>query len=390
MSEPTAGENNAVVSRAQAKAKRDKAIRQLRDTGMTDQEIANALGLDNLSELSGAEPENSERVSVDRKTVRQSKEIERQPNTVDDPNEPLDVEVIELGDLRSTSPMVNGVGYANPLPEAEKPQAEAFNLDNPMNEVANQDDSSPYTRWSEKWWERAKPEVRAKRCKAKNRNGSQCQRAAITGAVVCYTHGGAAPQVKQKARARIENESDSLARALIDIARDEKVSNAVRVKAINSLLDRAGLKAPNTVVLSADETSGFDQVFTDVFTGSRAESRRNRGMEVGPNDIAALGYSGDTQSESSRASVIDADGYEVTDSNPNIEGVQGFSRDTDISGTANRPGGRGYGGVGPNSMADYDRLRGPQSDRERFRVHHVTGEDAIRVARQQRELTAGD
>jgi len=181
-----------------------------------------------------------------------------------------------------------------------------------------------------------------------------------------------------------------MAKELLGIATDPNMSAQVKLKAINSALDRAGLRAPNQVVVSAGQTTGFDEVFSDVFTGSRAESRRARGMELGPNDVDALGYSGDTQSEASRATVIDADGYEVSDSNTNIEGIQRFSRDADISGTANRPGGRGYGGVGPSSYGDYDRLRGPQSDRERFRVHHVTGEDAIRVARQQRELTAGD
>lgn len=48
------------------------------------------------------------------------------------------------------------------------------------------------------------------KCTALNGKGLPCQRDAIVGAVVCYTHGGNAPQVKAKAEERI-----TLAEALV-------------------------------------------------------------------------------------------------------------------------------------------------------------------------------
>lgn len=372
-------------AREQAKAKRAKAIHTLRKCGMTDDEIAKELGLESLGELLSDQRSRDAKRAKDRERERNSTS-DRLPAKIehagsqDDSDEPLDVEVIELGDLSSDG----GMEAAATIFAGRENSAPA------PNEVANQQNPIKYKQYSEEWWATVRPDVKAKRCKAHRKNGNQCLKAAIDGATVCRTHGGAAAHVQRAAKARLENAADRMAKELLGIAIDEKTSDSVKLKAIIAALDRAGLKPSTEVVVSAGNTSGFDEIYTDVFTGTRAESRRARGMELGPNDIAALGYSGDTQIESSRASVIDADGYEVTDSNPNIEGVQRFSPDTDISATPNRPGGRGYGGVGPNSMADYDRLRGPQSDRERFRVHHVTGEDAIRVARQQRELTAGD
>jgi len=356
----------------QSKAKWRKAISILRETGMTDEEIAAELGLPDLKVFE------SQHISTSAERPAKSSEIvvQHDSSCMDEDDSILDVEVVELS---HDGAMAGGFG-ADHLPVPLKTSAPE----------PNTADSSGYKMHSEEWWQHAKPEVQARRCKAHRKNGDQCKRPALAGTTVCRSHGGASGHVQRAARARLENAADRMAKELLGIATDPNMSAQVKLKAINSALDRAGLRAPNQVVVSAGQTTGFDEVFSDVFTGSRAESRRARGMELGPNDVDALGYSGDTQSEASRATVIDADGYEVSDSNTNIEGIQRFSRDADISGTANRPGGRGYGGVGPSSYGDYDRLRGPQSDRERFRVHHVTGEDAIRVARQQRELTAGD
>lgn len=46
------------------------------------------------------------------------------------------------------------------------------------------------------------------RCKATNRQGKRCGKAPILGGTVCRMHGGAAPQVKEAAKARIERLAD--------------------------------------------------------------------------------------------------------------------------------------------------------------------------------------
>lgn len=49
----------------------------------------------------------------------------------------------------------------------------------------------------------AVPDPMESRCKATNRQGKRCGKPHIQGGVVCRMHGGAAPQVKQKAMERL-------------------------------------------------------------------------------------------------------------------------------------------------------------------------------------------
>ena len=135
----------------------------------------------------------------------------------------------------------------------------------------------PVVKWSEEWWANAKPEVRAHRCTAHRKNGDRCKRAAIAGGRVCTHHGGSAPAVKAKARQRIEDAADRMARELLKMAVDENVSDAVKLAAIRDALDRAGLSA-HTAVSVAIAPKPWEQIFDDIAGGSRAESRRRRGM----------------------------------------------------------------------------------------------------------------
>ncbi|BBZ55905.1 hypothetical protein [Mycolicibacterium phocaicum] len=313
----------------QSKAKWRKAISILRDTGMTDDEIAAELGLPDLKEF--------ETQHVSTSAVRPAKStaivVQHDLCSVDDSDGILDVEVVDLS--------TDGA-MGEPLPHLPVPI--------PARESDSNREHEPRD-WS-------KSPVPERRCKAHKKNGERCKNAAIVGGTVCRYHGGASAHVQRTARARLENAADRMAKELLGMAIDPNVADSVKLAAIKDALDRGGLKAPNQVVVSAGQTTGFDEIYTDVFTGTRAESRRARGMELGPNDVDALGYSS-SSSEQSSAAVIDADGFDVTDSFPNNEGVQRFSPDTDISAAANRPGGGfdpRYGGVGPNSYADYDRL----------------------------------
>lgn len=74
--------------------------------------------------------------------------------------------------------------------------------------------------------------------------GERCERDAIKGGEVCYVHGGSAPQVKNKAKERIEEElKELLPQGIKEIRRileDEDANDRTKLKAIQDILDRVG------------------------------------------------------------------------------------------------------------------------------------------------------
>lgn len=126
-------------------------------------------------------------------------------------------------------------------------------------------------KWSELWWAtKAKPTAR--RCVAKRTDGSrQCLKPALAGGTVCKFHGGAARHVRNAARARLANAADRMAKELLHMATDEKVSDAVKLNAIRDALDRAGLKPGVEVEIT---TKPVDQIITQIQGGSRDAYRR--------------------------------------------------------------------------------------------------------------------
>ena len=85
------------------------------------------------------------------------------------------------------------------------------------------------------------------KCRAHRSNGQPCGRWAIVGGTVCPTHGGSAPQVRAAALQRILSEADNAVATLVrNMGGDAPPS--VQVRAADSLLDRAGLKAADVQV----------------------------------------------------------------------------------------------------------------------------------------------
>jgi hypothetical protein len=68
-----------------------------------------------------------------------------------------------------------------------------------------------------------------------------------------------------------------MAHELLKMAVDENVSDAVKLAAIRDALDRAGLSAKTAVSLEIGRRP-FEVIFDDIVSGSRAESRRRRGI----------------------------------------------------------------------------------------------------------------
>jgi hypothetical protein len=132
-------------------------------------------------------------------------------------------------------------------------------------------------RFSEEWW--ANYPQAENRCVAHRKNGNQCLKAARRGATVCRFHGGAAPQVKAKARERLELAADRMAKQLLGIATGAE-SETVKLAAVKDALDRAGLSAKQNVEVGV-ELKPYEQVLSDIAGVAhitRAESRARRGL----------------------------------------------------------------------------------------------------------------
>lgn len=86
------------------------------------------------------------------------------------------------------------------------------------------------------------------RCSAhSSQTGEPCKRWAISGATVCATHGGRAPQVKKSATERIAERIETLAGPAVTVLQElmESEDERVRFTAAKDLLDRGGFKAPD-------------------------------------------------------------------------------------------------------------------------------------------------
>jgi len=142
--------------------------------------------------------------------------------------------------------------------------------------VTHLSEPEPIDRWSRS----AHPE---RRCTAHRKTGDRCKNAARLGTTVCDFHGAKAPQVKHKARQRIEEAADRLARELLSMATDPNVAESVRLSAIKDALDRGGLSAKTAVEIEVGPPKPWELIIdatTEVVAGSRAEFRRSQ-MAIG-------------------------------------------------------------------------------------------------------------
>lgn len=145
------------------------------------------------------------------------------------------------------------------------------------------DPSTPghIVKYSEEWWASRTPEVAARRCRGHRRNGDRCAKVAMEAQTVCGTHGGRAPQAKRKAKQRIDEAQDRMAKHLLGIA-DSGESETNRLQAIKHALALGGFN-PKTAVDVSIEQRPFEDVLNDIPLGgiaqiSRAESRAARGL----------------------------------------------------------------------------------------------------------------
>lgn len=118
-------------------------------------------------------------------------------------------------------------------------------------------------RRSEEWWELL-AEPTAVRCEGHVQDGSRCRREAILGANVCGQHGGAAPQVRQRAAARIGNAADEMVKRLHAMLDDPAVDARDKIKIATDMLDRAGLNATGKLLVGVGEVDPVEALFKTI------------------------------------------------------------------------------------------------------------------------------
>ena len=89
-------------------------------------------------------------------------------------------------------------------------------------------------------------------CTANRHDGQPCRAPAIKGHRVCNRHGGQLPSVKAAAQRRLLEAADPAAASLVRIALDKGLDSRVRLAAINSVLDRAGVTPPKQFEISVE------------------------------------------------------------------------------------------------------------------------------------------
>lgn len=77
-------------------------------------------------------------------------------------------------------------------------------------------------------------------CHATTRDGEPCKSPCVTGMKVCRMHGGSSPQAKRKARLRLAELVDPAIATLARIMVDQTAKESDRIRAADSVLDRAG------------------------------------------------------------------------------------------------------------------------------------------------------
>lgn len=227
---------------------RRKAIKALRDTGMTDEEIEHELGISIEPDCGADEPEADEVIDVEIVSVEET------PSAKDDRDKPMS--------------------------RAEKAVSVALvpvRTASPRSETESSSKTGEPSMYSEEWWETVAPGTGHRRCRGHStRTGLRCKQQAMMGTTVCRFHGGSAPHVQRAAKVRLDMAADRMAANLLGLA-EYSGNDAIRLGATNSALDRAGIIRPTQVEVGPVERKPYEDIFDRIGGGSREESRARRG-----------------------------------------------------------------------------------------------------------------
>lgn len=101
-----------------------------------------------------------------------------------------------------------------------------------------------------------------------NRVTRPCYNWPMKGMSVCLFHGGGVKRVKMKAVERLASALDAVTGALVKIAMDERVPAKDRISAINSIMDRVGVRGGMEVDI---KDPGYLDVLKGLFEGKKSQ-----------------------------------------------------------------------------------------------------------------------
>lgn len=103
-----------------------------------------------------------------------------------------------------------------------------------------------------------------------------CWRHPIKGATVCLAHGGGVARVRRAAIERLASSLDAVTGALIKIALNENAADKDRISAINSIMDRVGVRGGVEVDI---KDPGYLKVLADLFDAPGEDGQEDDGAE---------------------------------------------------------------------------------------------------------------
>lgn len=117
-------------------------------------------------------------------------------------------------------------------------------------------------------------------CTAHTKAGKPCRSPALTGATVCRMHGGAAPQVREKAaRVVLEELVGPALATLRDLIESDATPAAVKLAAARDILDRTGYKPPAKVEWDGPPPLPVVEGWIDDLLAEERERHERLGLE---------------------------------------------------------------------------------------------------------------
>jgi len=105
-----------------------------------------------------------------------------------------------------------------------------------------------------------------------------CWKHPMKGTTVCLKHGGGVARVRRSAIERMASSLDAITGALIKIALNESVADKDRISAINSIMDRVGVRGGVEVDL---KDPGYLKVLAGLFEGAAEEEDESEQSHTG-------------------------------------------------------------------------------------------------------------
>lgn len=127
-----------------------------------------------------------------------------------------------------------------------------------------------------------------KRCTANTRKGPyrgyRCRKPRLLGAKVCHQHGANLPHIREAARSRLLAYSDDAVSEMIKIAKSKNEDTSDRIRALNSILDRAGVDGKQTITLEVkpwqEALSGIEAALEGRKGGKKKKAKAKKGKVI--------------------------------------------------------------------------------------------------------------